>query len=428
MEQEGNKIGGCFLGATLANGERDLLSRSVLELLELFVAVTKEIETTGHIGRANRLHETRRRVIDAIKSRSAGTVQALLPLLSHEDADVQLSAAVFYKEVDHTAYLRVARVLAARKDKVGRDARSSLEWDERSHVQSPAPAPATTTARPRDSRLSKHTPPAGLALEQVEPMLLDAFPRELATSLLNLARPAIRVWPQPLAPDTPADCSRLGGLPAIPKGWSWPTADEPPEEPMWFLGQINCKDVAGFAAAKRLPRDGLLAFFADSDFAQGCVGPYGEIGVHFFRAQRKLSLATEPAQSFKLLPACGLGFAHAVDLPDPFSAAVRSLSLPKPLWDRYFDVRTAVSAHGVKAERYSMLDHNKLFGWPDLIQSRDSFSHGGSGEHLLFQLGNYDNGNNSWSWGPGGLLYFLITEDALASRQFETAECDMQCT
>ena len=63
----------------------DLSDRSVPELLELFASISQEIETVDHVGRVNRLHDTRRRVVAAIKDRSDGTVRALLPLVSHDD-------------------------------------------------------------------------------------------------------------------------------------------------------------------------------------------------------------------------------------------------------------------------------------------------------------------------------------------------------
>lgn len=71
-----------------------------------------------------------------------------------------------------------------------------------------------------------------------------------------------------------------------------------------------------------------------------------------------------------------------------------------------------------------------MFGWPDLIQrDLESCSEEAIGdERLLFQIGNYDNGVDGWGWGPGGLVYFVISGAALAECRVEEARYEMQCT
>ena len=125
---------------------------------------------------------------------------------------------------------------------------------------------------------------------ELEPLLFDAFPRETARALMALARPAIRVWPQPLAriryglavwrfahgreelgvADNRGVAER-GGIARLNQS---PQEREPmPHEPNWFLGQINCVDLKDFAAASMLPEHGILSFFGDSDLVTGCIGP-----------------------------------------------------------------------------------------------------------------------------------------------------------
>jgi uncharacterized protein YwqG len=432
----------------MSGNARDLAACTVAELLELFASISLEIEIIDHVGRVNRLHETRRRVVAAIKDRTDGTIRAILPLLDHHDPHVRQSAAFYYGELDPNAYIRVLRELSLRKDKIGRDAAASLEWRQKHPFKGPVVA-VKEPPSPRASRLSGHASPAGMSRADLEPLLFDAFPREIAKALIALARPSIRLSPQPLSRASIAG-SRLGGLPVASKDWIWPTtgvwpksggldwlnksAEERgplPEEPLWFLGQIDCADLVGFAPAGVLPRSGLLSFFGDSDIVTGCVGSLGHGGLYFFSSVESLEHAGAPVEGFEVLPSCGVGFAEAIDLPDPFSTAIQNLSLEKPLRDRYFDIRAAVSAHGIKAERYRALDHSKLFGWPDLIQDElDTFSSNSAvgDERLLLQLGSYDNGAESWGWGPGGLVYFAISDAAL--KQGELMQCcyEMQCT
>lgn len=430
----------------MADGESDLAARSVPELLELFVANIREVEGIDHTGRKNRLRARRRRIVDAIKGRTDGTLRAIASLLSSPDPAVRLIAAINYKSVDHDAALVVIHELTTRKDEIGREAQHSLRMEEffKEHPFTPPPEKRPS---PRDWRLSGHKPPAGITRHELEPMLFDAFPRDIASALLALARPAIRIWPQPLDPKAPATCSRFGGLPVIPRDWSWPTVDVWPKgdlswfnlprekwpkfehEPRWFLCQINCADLSGFASASPLPREGLLSFFGDSDVVTGCTGGGDQDGVFYWPSEELIGVAVAPVEDFEILPSCGLGFAETLDLPHPFSNEIKRLALDKELKDCYHDLREAVSNYGVKADRYHELDRSKLFGWPDLVQGElDSFANAPDARRLLAQIGNYDNGVESYGWGPGGLIYFVIDDADLARMHFSRTECDFQCT
>jgi len=159
----------------------DLAGRSVAELLDLFVSISREIETVDHVGHTNRLHETRRRVVAAIRDRTDGTVRALLPLVSHDDPRVRLSAAYHCDALEPDISDRVLRELALRKDEIGRDAASSLKRRETLSRMTPAAAaqdsPAPRAASPRAARLSRHEAPPGMSRAELEPLLFDAFPQ-----------------------------------------------------------------------------------------------------------------------------------------------------------------------------------------------------------------------------------------------------------
>jgi uncharacterized protein YwqG len=430
----------------MAGGENSLAAYSVAELLDLFVANIREVEACDHTGRKNRLWARRKRILDVIKSATDGTERALLPLLSDPDPMVRLTAAIHLKSVDRDVAVAVIKALADRKDEIGREAQHSLRMEE-FFKEHPSIPPPEKVPSPWDSRLSGHKPPAGITRDELEPMLFGAFPQDIATQVLALARPAIRVWPQPLDPNAATTCSRFGGLPAMPKDCSWPTVavwpkgdtswfklprEEWPEfdqEPRWFLAQINCADLAGFASARAFPREGMLYFFGDSDVVTGCTGGGEHNGVFYWPTAKQLSVADVPVEDFEILPKCGLGFAEMLDLPDPFSREIEQLALPKELQDRYHDLRGTVSNYGVKAERFRELDRSKLFGWPDLVQGElDSLANASDPRHLLLQIGNYDNGVESHYWGPGGLIYFVIDDSDLAVGKVGRAECDFQCT
>lgn len=427
--------------------ERDLSQRTVPELLELFVLNLREVEASDHTGRKNRLWAKRKRIVEAIKGATDGTVRALLPLLSDPDPIVRSGSAMYYRVFDHAAYVNVLKELASRDDEIGREAQHSLERLETAKQFSSAPPPRQEGPSLRDSRLCGHKPPTGITRDELEPMLFGAFPHAIATKLLGLARPAIRIWPQPLDPNALPTCSRFGGLPAMPKDWSWPAVDVWPkgdaswfklprekwpefdQEPRWFLAQVNCADLAGLASARAFPREGMLYFFGDSDVVTGCMGGGDDNGVFYWPTAKQLSSAGVPVEDFEILPSCGLGFTDMLDLPHPFSSEIEQLALPKELKDRYHDLREAVSNCGVKAERFRELDRSKLLGWPDLVQGElDSLANASKPRRLLLQIGNYDNGIESYGWGPGGLIYFIINDSDLAEGRVTRAECDFQCT
>src|SRR5579862_2055577 len=308
--------------ARMTLDKRAFDTRTVPELLELFVANIREYESIDHTGRKNRLYAKRVRIMDAIKEQTDGTLRAISPLLSDPDPALRLTAAIYYKSVNRDSALAVIKELAQRKDEVGREAQHSLRMEE-FLKQHPPTVSQEKAPSPRDSRLSGHKPPAGITRDELEPMLFDAFPRDVADRLLALARPAIRVWPQPLDPNASATCSRFGGLPAMPRDWSWPTTAVWPkggtswlnlprekwpkfdQEPRWFLAQINCADLAGLASAKALPRGGMMYFFGDSDVVTGCTGGGEDKGVFYWPGAKDLSSGGAPVEDFKSLPSYG---------------------------------------------------------------------------------------------------------------------------
>ena len=426
---------------------RDLGAYGVPELLELFVASIREYESIDHTWRKNRLHAKRSRIVEAIKARSDGTLRVLLPLLNDPDPALRLTVAIYYKSVERDAALVVIKELAQRKDAVGREAQHSLEMEKFFEEHPFTPPPEKEVPSPSDSRLSGHKPPPGITRDELEPMLFDAFPRETASALLALARPAIRIWPQRLVPNAPATCSRLGGLPAMPRDWMWPTVDILPkgdwpwlnqprekwpkfeQEPRWFIGQINCAEVVDLVGSKALPREGLLFFFADGDVVTGCTGGGDDNGIFYWPTAERLETVTAPVEDFNILPSCGLGFVDALDLPHPFSGAIKALALSKELMDRYWDVREAVSNYGVVAKRFQELDRSKIFGWPDLVQGElETLADAKKPRRLFAQIGNYDNGRESHWWGPGGLVYYVIDDANLAKGEVTRAFCDFQCS
>ncbi len=407
----------------------DLATLDAPALLALWVKTQRERDSAEHIGRQNRMATKCRRIVDAIKARTDGTVRALEPLLSHADLRLRLSAAIQYREVDHNRYLAIAQELAQRRDQIGEEARSSLQMDEWIRKHPPSPLAPEYAARALAAARERALAPApqGLSHAELEKRLRQEFSTDLGRELMALARPAIGLWPQQPSADAPATASRFGGMPVVPRGWSWPRCAG---EPLFFLAQLNCADLAHLPTATSLPRRGLLAFFGDHDWVNGCMPRFSpEAAVFYWPDIASLCVAEAPIEDFTVFPVCALSCFETVDLPHPLSDAVAALDLDRDEERRYENFHQAISADalGVRKSRFQ-IDISKLFGWPDLIQNELELPGGSEGMRPLLQIGSYETGTKGHSWGPGGNLYFAIRDEDLRAARFDRCDVDMQCT
>jgi uncharacterized protein YwqG len=412
----------------------DLTSLNETQLVQAYIDNVQFFETIGHVGRKNRLMQRRLVIVAELKARGDDTLQSLRGLLDHMDPKLRYAAASAFKTIDDAAYERTLRALAERKDPIGRDARSSLEFDAliRKHGD---PQPQKKEPREPESFASQagwqsgNPPPKAPTRAEIEQELVGALPPASADRLIRLARPAIGLWPQRPRPDLPVGASRLGGMPYAPPGWSWPIYET---EPMLFLGHLNCADLQGLPGAETLPSAGLLAFFGDHDAVTGCDFAFGSrAAVHYWTDIDRLAPAVPPIEIECVFPLCELAFRPLIDLPHQFSRAVEEILTDSEESSRYFEIRHAAINHGIPDDLRGYCGFSKLFGWPSLIQ-RDLDCIGDpadpNGFRLLLELDEYSNGTDSEGWGPGGSLYFLIGDADLRARRFDRCEFEMQCT
>jgi hypothetical protein len=229
-------------------------------------------ENTDHIGRKNRIsgwvHDIGKRLI-AIGSESE---REAMPLLEHRSEAVRFAAAYLIKPFNRELFVSVLESLARNVfSDIGREARFALSWrkseDERaSRPSGPDPAPDPNWLRILHWQRDNPPPPA-MNRGKFEDRLLTEFSADRARQIMALVRPAIGLWEQRNAPTDSHLASRHGGDLFAPPGWQWPIYEQ---EPMYFLGQIRCRDLGGLPGAELLPREGLLAFFGDFDVIAGC--------------------------------------------------------------------------------------------------------------------------------------------------------------
>jgi uncharacterized protein YwqG len=270
---------------------------------------------------------------------------------------------------------------------------------------------------------SDHAPPPALARDEIAERLRQSVP-EFCDRLMDLALPAIGLWPQRQAEVGPA-VSRFGGVPMAPQGWQWPVAEE--EEPRLFVGQINCAELRGLPGAEQLPASGLLAFFGDHDAVTGCF-PFDSHCVFYWPDVHGLAQAKAPIEPIETFPVCAIVPRPLLDLPYPDSVAVAGLGLNKHQREAYFDIWLDVRHHGIPSDYASYASFSKLFGWPALVQHDIEMFDSPVAARLLLQVDAYCNGETAHGWGPGGSLFYVLPDADLRAHTFARCELEGQFT
>jgi uncharacterized protein YwqG len=366
----------------------DLSKLNVTQLAEAYVDSVQAAEATEHIGRKNRLADLRWKIVDELKSR--GEARSVLQRLA-----------------DHS------------NDEVRAWATGNLKWLDK---LSPAAEVSKTPLRPQILWQCDNPPPIALTRDEIAARLRQSGP-EFCERLMDLALPAIGLWPVRRAAIT-ATASRFGGAPLAPPDWQWPTVED---EPLLFVGQINCAELRGLPGAELLPSSGLLAFFGDHDAITGCF-PFADGGVYFWPDLDRLVPAKASVNPLKVFPSCALTPRPILDLPHPFSRAVSELQLGKEQQKSYADAWQEIRDHGIPRDCVAYANFSKLLGWPHLVQNDLSRFDSEGDARLLLQVDSYCNGEDLHGWGPGGSLYYLLPERDLRAGVFVGCELEGQFT
>jgi len=372
-----------------AQSERDDLTKlTVAELAQAFIASVQAAAATEHVGRINRLARQQAAIMQELRAR--GEERSVCErLATHADAEVR------------------------------RWASSHLDWLDRPRPKE-APAPKRPL-RPEILWQCDHPPPPALTRDEIAGRLRRGVPAA-CDRLMDFVLPAIGLWPQRRA-DIPATASRFGGKPWAPPDWQWPAAVE--DEPLLFVGQINCAELRGLPGAELLPSSGLLSFFGDHDSVTGCF-PFGDGGVYHWPDIDRLIPAEGTIEPIETFPSCALALRPFLDLPHPFSRAIGKLDLNEDQQRSYFDVWLDIRSHRIPPNCVAYAAFSKLLGWPHLVQS--NLLESDDDTRLLLQVDGYCNGDMLHGWGPGGSLYYMLPESDLRACRFENCELEGQFT
>jgi len=373
-------------------GTRDELAKlTETELAQAYVEYVRAARATDHVGRANRMVRQCWKIIQELMARGRAR-QVLQQLADHPDEAVR-------------------------------------RWAEGPLARLDTPAPGGPPRQPSKGRYwpqiewqCNHPPPPALTRDEIAELLRRSVP-EACDRVMDLALPAIGLWPQRRADIAPT-ASRFGGAPLAPADWQWPTFEE---EPLLFIGQINCAELRGLPGAELLPSSGLLGFFGDHDAVNGCF-PFGDDCVFYWPDVDRLVPAKAAIEPLAVFPSCALAPRPILDLPHPSSRTIAELGLSKDQHRSYFGAWLEVRNHGVPRDCAAYAGFSKLLGWPALVQNDLERFYSDDEARLLLQVDHYCNGEEAHGWGPGGSLYYVLSNRDLSAGMFDRCELEGQFT
>jgi Domain of unknown function (DUF1963) len=374
-------------------GAEDLKGLNEAELVRAYIDYARTCDTTENVGKHKRLFGRRLAIVEELKARGVAH-PVLRRLLGHSDAPVRSWAQSDFDRLDRPKV----------QVPPDRPLRSEFQWQ------------------------CDNPPPRSITRDEIVQHLRNALP-EFHDLLISLALPAIGLWPRRAGADSPDAASRLGGMPLAPPDWQWPVVDD---EPLLFVGQINCAEIRGMPGAGLLPSSGLLAFFGEHDGLMGCRIEARHIAICHWTDVDNLVPAVAPIEPSLVFPLCTLTVRALLDLPDPKSLALEELGLNEEQTSRYAAAWKAVRYHGIPdgLEHYCAV--SKLLGWPALVQWHDLDCFDLSRKkdaRLLLQFDDYCNGQEVHFWGGGGgSIYFHGPEKDLRKRRYDRCEFDIQFT
>jgi Domain of unknown function (DUF1963) len=166
----------------------------------------------------------------------------------------------------------------------------------------------------------------------------------------------------------------------------------------------------------------LLSFFGDHDAIGGCgwVDPSQSAIYHWTELDR-LAFADPPLE-LEARAEQGVVLRPCLDLSDSRWEAAETMPLTAEKRPRYASLYLDAHGHGIPAEVRPYCVHNKLLGWPRLVQDDLSLGMetGDRPIRLLLQL--------DGDFGPGGSVYFLMNGVGLAARRFGHNQFAVQVT
>ena len=185
--------------------------------------------------------------------------------------------------------------------------------------------------------------------------------------------------------------SKWWGFPDLPESLDWPSVEvdddgDVYDDPLTFVGQIRCADIAGLDPEGLLPHEGMLYFFAALDYFLGDLDAAVAPG-----------MGEWPSECFRVL----------------YSPSCEGLNTHSLLYDDGTPACLPAEEMVFRGDDPSGLLYNRLLGAPSMEETREAMP----GLISLFQLDE----NDDWDlrFFDSGMLNFLMTPSELAARRFD---------
>lgn len=219
--------------------------------------------------------------------------------------------------------------------------------------------------------------------------------------------------------------SKVGGLPHLPNGYSWPYFKNIPLE---FIAQVNCSDFEydGF------PDSGLIVFFYDNRHGGYSIKEKGFIKVDYFPDSTNLELFKPPfiikKRLFGLLGTYTLpkiyketkiGFRKSFSLPDNVDKVFSDENWEEAYWElngevsenRFIQIGghcNPVQTDGIEENIVKLFERGKPSDWKMILEI-------------------YQDEETDMMWGDAGKLHFYSHVDDLREMNFSNTWMEMQC-
>jgi uncharacterized protein YwqG len=262
-----------------------------------------------------------------------------------------------------------------------------------------------------------------------------------AEQIVALDRHSVALRSEPVAREIPLGTSRLGGEPDLPPSVPWP---EWRGRPLSFVAQIGMSDLPQ-VPDQALPMAGLLSFFYDGEQEVWGFDPRDRGGWRVLWADPGAPLESRrsPAElaDHGRFRARGLSPTIEVTHVSPESAELEQLGLSRDEWFRYAELVEEADTGPI----------HRFLGHPDPIQGdmqlecqlvtnglycgdgsaykdprADALRAGAVDWRLLLQIDSDDDAE--MMWGDVGRLYYWLTTDAFARRDWTSSWMILQCS